>query len=74
MSRDYIGYMKPHYPFIASKNYKGGDLLQVCVTPLTSRLLMTCTDPWSLGLTLTCEPAKFELCQGTWDQSTRRRR
>jgi hypothetical protein len=27
-------------------------------------------DPWSLGLTLTCEPAKFELCQGTWDQQT----
>ena len=27
-------------------------------------------DLWSVELTLTCEPEKFELCQGTWDQSS----
>ena len=60
--------MKPHYPFIASKNYKGGDLSGLYVTPQLVAVFIQCqTDPWSyqvdilvLSMVLTADK--------TWDQ------
>jgi hypothetical protein len=71
----YIGYVSLICRFIATQNYKSSwDLHQQKQVGLDTwqpeLVSLPGTDPWSLGLTLTCEPAKFELCQGTWDQQT----